>query len=344
VIQVKIFELDKHRNETTFRPYLAARHVLEDIGIQFTEGDSYDFAWIGQASIADKKLPLEQSVEMGIRFCEGLGDFMIFDGQDSHSLIGTVDVLRETDCLLLLKNTLLREWDMYNVPTPNGRWYWRGLGEGNYSVPDIHELKDRITLSGTNWMSTTNVKFFGTEYFDKVHDVCGLFGYPASPNSEHGLEHYKLYNAHRKPCVDILKKLPRTNTLQDGVKIPIQRYYKIMSESKIVVSPTGYGEMTPRDIEAIGMGCIVIKPTVDHLVSEPWIFDEGRVYIGCRHDYADLEEKIDFVLSDFKNLQAEMYEYSFKKYMYMYGDPTRLAIHLHNIFGEKLNGVITHEN
>ena len=65
MIKIKLYELDKHRNECTFRPYYFANNVTKDIGIEFViEGDSYDYAWIGQGSIVNKKLPLQQSIEI----------------------------------------------------------------------------------------------------------------------------------------------------------------------------------------------------------------------------------------------------------------------------------------
>ena len=46
MIKIKLLELDKHRNETTFRPFIFAQNYLNDIGIEFTNGDSYDYSWV----------------------------------------------------------------------------------------------------------------------------------------------------------------------------------------------------------------------------------------------------------------------------------------------------------
>jgi len=57
-----------------------------DIGIEFTDGDSYDFAWIGQASFMNKKVSLKQSTEEGLEFLSKItGDYMLFDGQDAST-------------------------------------------------------------------------------------------------------------------------------------------------------------------------------------------------------------------------------------------------------------------
>lgn len=350
MIKVKIYELEKHRNETTFRPYLEQRDILRDIGLEITEGDSYDFAWIGQASIADKLLPLEESVSKGLQFMYSIGgDSMIFDGQDSHSLIGVYEVFRRLQfhsggrCLLLLKNTLLRDFGMYKSPTWNGRWYW---GKGNYSIPDIDDISDRIVLSGTNWLSTAKLSFYPMNAFTKTHDVAALFGNALTKGTEHGIEHYVHYNNHRDQCLQQLDSFIglKINSLRNGERVLPDEYYQRMASSKIVIAPFGYGEMAPRDLETMAFGSILIKPTMSHLISEPWIYDEGKTYIGCRYDFLDLSDKIDYILSNYESLRKEMYEYAAKKYLEQYNDPTRLATHLHKLFTEKLTDLIAYEN
>ena len=114
MIKIKLYELEKHRNECAFRPYIWSQQVLKDIGIEFTQGDSYDYAWVGQASIIDKKVSLKESVEKGLEFLSNIsGDYMILDGQDSTSLIGTYEVFKESKALLLLKNSLLKDRSLY---------------------------------------------------------------------------------------------------------------------------------------------------------------------------------------------------------------------------------------
>ena len=54
MIKIKLLESDVHRNETTFRPFWFAKDVLKEIGLEIiVDGDSYDYAWVGQASIID---------------------------------------------------------------------------------------------------------------------------------------------------------------------------------------------------------------------------------------------------------------------------------------------------
>ena len=68
MIKVKLYELDKHRNETTFRPLLFANKIFREVGIEFVKDGNADFAFVGQASFVNKRSSLEDSVSMGMEF------------------------------------------------------------------------------------------------------------------------------------------------------------------------------------------------------------------------------------------------------------------------------------
>ena len=175
MIKIKLIEPHIHRNETTFRPFLFAQNQLKEIGIEFTDGDSYDYEWVGQASIIDKKKSLKESIEKGIEFISKItGDYMIVDGQDATSLIGTVDVFRESKAKLFLKNSYLKDFDLYKKGWANGRMYW---GKGDYSVPDIDNLKSKMKLSGCNWLHTVQPNWLDYSK-EKSYDISCMFGYP----------------------------------------------------------------------------------------------------------------------------------------------------------------------
>ena len=197
MIKIKLLEKDIHRNETTFRPFLFAQHVLKEVGIEFTDGDSYDYAWIGQASIIDKETSLEKSIEKGVEFVSKItGDYMIVDGQDATSLIGTVDVLR---------------------------MYW---GEGDYSVPDIDDLKSKMKLTGCNWVGTIQPKWF--EYFyEKKYDIACMFSWGDRDNYEYLNLTSKYYDEHRRILLETLDKTDYNVVKREaGIVIPQDQFYK----------------------------------------------------------------------------------------------------------------------
>lgn len=302
MIKIKLYELDKHRNECTFRPYLYAAESLRDVGIEFTEGDSYDYAWVAQASFMNKKVSLEQSVDDGLEFLSKItGDYMLIDGQDSTSLMGSYEVFTQSNALLLLKNSLLRDRSLYKTGWNLGRNYW---GVGDYKLPDFDKYSDQIVLSGTNWLLTHWAGTNGTPWSEikrhRPYDVSAMFQYPSlSESYEHGQLQNVFYDNFRKPSIDIINQLPyKVAKLEAGVRVSQQEYYNRMYNSKIIFAPYGYGEMAPRDLEAAYFGAVLIKPDMSHIQTLPDIFTD-ETYVACKHDFSDLREKIDMILGDY---------------------------------------------
>ena len=331
MVKIKILELHKHRNETTFRPYLKAHNLFKDYGIEFTQGDSYDFAWIGQASIVDKKLPLQQSIEKGVNFVSRVkGDYFIFDGQDSPSLIGTYEVFKNSNAKYLLKNSLYKDRSMYKVPSVNGRIHW---GVGNYAIPDIDSYVNKIKLSGSNWLSTVNPNWLSYSS-PKVNDVCALFGHgKPGINMEYGIDNFLPYNLHRKNAINYISSLNdsiKVDKLKPGERLNTSEYYNRMFNCKIIINPFGFGEMAPRDLEAAMFGCILIKPDMSHIESIPMIFEENITYIPVKWNFEDLEEKIDYILNNFNFLQKELVENFRLRYEQLY-NPKKIVEHIYNL-------------
>lgn len=332
MIKIKLYELDTHRNECAFRPYLWAQEILKEIGIQFTNGDSYDYAWVAQASIIDKKIPLKESIEKGLKFLSNItGDYMILDGQDSTSLIGTYEVFKNSNASLLLKNSLLKDRSLYKQGSVLGRNYW---GPGNYKLEDFDKFSDRIVLSGTNWLMThwAGIKPQWYNIPNKQYDISAMFQYPQGVDVyEHGQLQSVHYDNHRKPMMDVLSNLDyNVAKLENGKRVPINEYYQKIASAKILLAPFGYGEMAPRDLDAAQFGSILIKPDMSFVDTVPNIFEDKQTYIACKHDYSDLEEKIEEVLGNYNNYLyiIENARERFKSEM----APEKLAIHLHNMF------------
>ena len=335
MIKIKILEHEIHRNETTFRPFLFAQNYLKDIGIEFTDSDDYDYAWVGQASIIDKKKSLNESIEKGLKFVSKItGDYMIVDGQDSTSLIGTIDVFRESSAILFLKHLYLKDFNLYKKGWANGRMYW---GKGNYSVPDIDKLKSRMKLSGCNWLHSIPPTWHDYSQ-EKKYDISCMFGYPSSePVYEHNVCQTDYYDPHRKQLLDILGDKYNIAKLENGKRVSTEEYYNKMYNSKIIMSPLGYGGMAPRDIEATSFGSVLIKPDISYLDSKPFIYEDDETYIACKYDWSDLEEKIDYVLSNYDELQPYIVE-NMKSSFIEKNNNKNLVIHMHKIF-ESLNCV-----
>jgi hypothetical protein len=307
MIKIKILELNRHRNETTFRPFFYLKNLFSEIGVQFvTEGKS-DITFVGQASISDKSLSLEDSVDKGLSFLKNVDNpYYIFDGQDATSLIGTYDVFKESNARNLFKYILLKDKSLYNQSWLNGRIFW---GKGNYRCKDFNSYSDKILLSGFNWLNTygydINVVPFNIK---REIDVCALFG-TVSENYEHKLRTDVFYNSPREKMLDIISNMNfNCKTSRKHGKLPKNQYYNTLTQSKIYVSPYGFGEYAIRDLEAMQFGCILIKPDMSHMDGIPNIFYKDKTYISCKPDLSDLEEKIEYAVSNYETIYPTFYK------------------------------------
>ena len=342
MIKINLLEYQIHRNETTFRYYIENQNLFKEIGIELTTSNDYDYAMVGQASIINKKVSLEESIDKGLDFISKItGDYIIFDGQDSTTLIGTIDVFRESSAKLFLKTIYLNDFDLYKQGWVNGRMYW---GKGNYSVKDIDDLKPRMKLSGTNWGNTMfptgNFKFFDYNK-NKYYDLCGMFQYPLKEEViEHDISQTPHYNKCRKPVYDLINSSKhKACKLIGGKRLPQQEYMQNMFNSKIIFSPYGFGAYgAPRDVQCAQFGSVLIKPRMDWVDTKPNMYVEDETYIACEYDFSDLEEKVEYVLDNFEELQSYLTE-NFRKRLLEVYNPISLVNHTYELLLQNLEGV-----
>jgi hypothetical protein len=79
---------------------------------------------------------------------------------------------------------------------------------------------------------------------------------------------------------------------------PQHRYYQELTESKIVLSPFGWGEVCFRDFEAILAGALLFKPSMSHLLTWPNVYIPHETYIPLKWDGSDLPEQTERYLGD----------------------------------------------
>jgi hypothetical protein len=70
-----------------------------------------------------------------------------------------------------------------------------------------------------------------------------------------------------------------------------KRYNAELGESKIVLSPFGWGELCLRDFEAVRAGSLLLKPSMEHLETWPDVFRPHETYVPFSWDAEDLLEK-----------------------------------------------------
>jgi len=76
-----------------------------------------------------------------------------------------------------------------------------------------------------------------------------------------------------------------------------EEYYREMIDSKICLSPFGFGEICWRDFEAVICGCLLVKPDMSHIETQPNIFRPFETYVPLRWDYSDVHEQCSYYLT-----------------------------------------------
>tara|TARA_Y100000310_G_C20221130_1_gene595819 strand:- start:15 stop:635 length:621 start_codon:yes stop_codon:yes gene_type:complete len=202
-----------------------------------------------------------------------------------------------------------------------------------------------MRLTGCNWLNTLQPRW--SRYnSDKKYDISCMFSYPTKENVyEHELCQTDYYDKHRKELLEVLMcescqgDKYKIAGLVGGKRVPLNEYYDKMYNSKIIMAPLGYGEMAPRDVEAAMFGSILIKPDLSYINSKPFLFEDGKTYIACKYDWSDLEEKVDYVLSNYEELQSYITE-NMRKAFIEKNDKKNLVTHIYEIFSN-LNNIMT---
>ena len=110
----------------------------------------------------------------------------------------------------------------------------------------------------------------------------------------------RMATAHRRETVAFQRRA-LAKVLADVV--PVDRvskrcYFRELRNSRIVLSPFGWGEINQKDFEAIIAGAAIVKPDLSHLETWPDYFEEGTTYVAHKWDLTDVQEKIDQLLGD----------------------------------------------
>ena len=136
------------------------------------------------------------------------------------------------------------------------------------------------------------------------------------------------YSRYRRESVEALKPLEKSYKVAlsgktQGDLVSRRQYYRELKRSKIVFSPFGWGENCWRDFEAICHNCLLVKPSMAHLDTQPNLFLEGKTYIEINWHYSDLEDKINYYLQNWDEAQAiiknarQVYHTYFKKQQFI---------------------------
>ena len=334
MIKVKVINPTLDRNEPTFRIFMACKDHFRNYGVEITESDDFDVMFIGMHDFINKKIPLKYSIEWGTENVEKLtqgGRFMMFDGSDSTSLMGGIEVMRNTNPTRYIKNQLLKR-ELYNTPADFGRWFW-GKGENNLSYDITEDEWKKIALSG--W----NLGYLQGHLFDKdlimpsanvkPYDVCAIYQAEHKENYEHEMRNDIPYTKHRRGAWNELS----IDFISNKDMLPYQDYINYLYNSKVCLSPFGMGEICFRDFEIWATNTIMVKPTMGLVDTAPNMYVEGKTYFGVQNDWSDLNEVVGGIVEDFNNLNDKVTTYAREQYLKVY-DVKNYLEHVVNMFKE----------
>lgn len=106
------------------------------------------------------------------------------------------------------------------------------------------------------------------------------------------------YGTYRRASQEALAPLASRVRCTDTDRVHRRKYLWEMVRSKIVFSPFGWGEVCFRDYEAVACGCLLVKPSMEHVATSPDIFVPGETYVPVKWDFSDLSAVIDDCLAN----------------------------------------------
>ena len=333
MIKVK---LSDDRDIKCFSGLILAKDMLSDYSIKLTNSNDYDYEFLGTNEYVKSSLPLNESIEWGIEnLSKKTGDYFLFHGGDSTSIMGAYEVFKESNAKYMFKKQLLSQED-YKIPSALNKWFF-GTGtalDKGYDIRD--DVYSRMKLTGYNVAHNwPHLQYMQQGYTNRDLDVCAIYqGILNNGCHDHEVRSDVLYTGHRKACWDELDKLTGREVAK-GQSTP-EQFVEIMKRSKIGISPFGMGELCYRDIELIQYGCLLIKPNMDKVITEPDFFKPMETYIPVKPDWSDLNEKIEKILGNYKDY-LYIINNARKKVVEMYSYEN-VCMHWYNFF-LNLNGI-----
>ena len=338
MIKIKIQNPILYRNEPTFRPFTFIQNLLKDYSIEFTNSDDFDYLFVGMHDFIDKKKSLQESVDYGLENLSKItGDYFLFEGSDSTSLMGGFEVFEQSNAIYLFKNQMFGTREEYKIPYAHNKWFWGDGSDLDLSYDISEDMWDRIKFTGWNvGQLVPNYRNFQDINPNKSVDICAIFRGNHDHNEDHKSRNDHFYTTHRKGLWDRLEPLKsKYNMIYD--RLPFEEYIRNLWDSKISFSPFGMGEICFRDFECMQYGTIFLKPNQDVVKTIPNIYVAGETYIDVAYDWSNLEERIDYVLSNFNTVNEMINTNVREKFMDGY-DYNKLCLHWYNIF-KNLSGV-----
>jgi hypothetical protein len=198
---------------------------------------------------------------------------LLIERQDSAG-IGCRALLKHPHVKTLLKMYCYSDLSVHNGPATGGRIFLDSM-DRQIQTPEITPEDFAKIQPGFNFMHY--------DYLNQLFEL--LKNVQIKPISERKIDLFfagtveygdsiagKLITEHRKKCVENILECGNQGLnviAEPGRVYPYNQYIQHLLDSKVILSPFGWGEFCYRDYEAILCGCIVIKPWFEKCLQIP---------------------------------------------------------------------------
>lgn len=289
----------------------SCREQLLARGIDFQQNISAPDISIVQDSIILRDLIARPSL---------VGPSLVYERIDSAALnLGNRarNLLCDKNVKGWLKETAFRDKDMYNGPHAGGRFHLLGLLEAapDRHYPDIKVAEPAIKLDPmilekvitwppvhlqTKIAAAHDLKPKAFAKRRKDISFAGTVEYGSDIIAHHRMQ----------ACTELLNIPDANRVIGLGRVFRTEDYYALLTDTKIFVSPYGFGEYSFKDYEAAYAGAIVIRPPCSHVETamvdiyakdycvvetDPWMQNLKQVYemiMDQSEYYVDRSKKV----------------------------------------------------
>ena len=264
---------------------------------------------------------------------------------DAHdtSVSGSFQVIPYVDSFI--KNQILKNRDYYTAidNLPNMRVWLDPNIEQKQFYPCPQDQLHKIKLSWNLGYNDRRFFPFKLHYFlsniiqynilplrfTKVDQPRPLdLTFRGKANYDNQFPEQNAVSLQRNKVFELLKSLNLKATY--GKVVSRKQYLKELSQSKICISPFGYGEICYRDFESFIAGSMLIKPSVEHLQTFPNFFIPNETYIPVAWDLHDLKDKAEDAVANY-NLTKEIARNGQDLYKKVINDPQIFINSLKNL-------------
>jgi glycosyltransferase involved in cell wall biosynthesis len=135
---------------------------------------------------------------------------------------------------------------------------------------------------------------------------------------------------HRESTIAELNRLAdEYKVVSSTAKVSFSEYYREMAQARIFVSPSGWCEYTPKDYEAMYFGALLLKPSLEHIKTEPDVCFPGETYVPLKWDMSDMLEQCRWYL-DHEDERRRIADKAREVYVRYYQE-RRLVDHIGNL-------------